>query len=153
MLINQNLSVAIDNECIFQTNEEIREDKDAQLYSRTEIQQCAECIKETDEATNDAAKLIYEMRDEKINPLNMDALIGLAIATAIFRLDYDNQTSISELEMDDAWDSIEELTLDYLKCVGVDIAQIYIDKYDIAQSFKGMDSCELNDLIAEIRQH
>jgi hypothetical protein len=153
MLINQNLSVAIDNECIFQTNEEIREAKVAQLSSCTEIQQSADCIMDTDEATNDAANLIYEMRDEKLNPLNLDALIGLAIATAIFRLDYDNQTSITKLEMDDAWDRIEELALDYLKWVGIDIAKIYIDKYEIAQSFKGMDSDELNDLIAELRQH
>ena len=77
--------------------------------------------------------------------LNMDAVVGLAIATAILRLNFDNQTTINEFIEHDIWDEVAELAFDYIKWIGIDTKKIEIDKYVIAQSFWGLDENELDD--------
>jgi hypothetical protein len=150
MLINQNLSVVIDNERSSMSNQDSLEGNLCQQTSNEVDLQVKDQNIATDTASINASSLVLAMHNKKSITLNMDALIGLAITTAIFRSDYDNQTDVADLEIDDAWDTIEELALDYLKWVGVDISNLSIDKYDIAQSFCGMDSDELNDLITDL---
>jgi hypothetical protein len=150
MLINQNLSVVIDNERSLQPNQDSSEGNLCQQTSNEEDLQIKDQNIATDTASINTSNLIFAMHNTKTITLNMDALIGLAIATAIFRSDYDNQTDVEDFDMDDAWDNIEELALDYLKSVGVDITNLNIDKYDIAQSFCGIDSESLDDLLSEI---
>jgi hypothetical protein len=87
---------------------------------------------------------------QSMKELNIDALIELAISTAIFRSDYDNQTDIEEFDLNDSWDVIAKRALHNLKSVGVDITNLNIDKYDIAQSFCGMDSESLDDLLSDL---
>lgn len=81
--------------------------------------------------------------------LNIDAIIGLAISTAFLRADFDNQTSPSEVEEQNAWDGIADQALDYLRWVGVEIADIEIDKYTIAQCIWGKDSDQLDEELSD----
>ena len=81
--------------------------------------------------------------------LNLDAIIGLAATTAMLRCDYDQTAKPSLVEDQGAWDLVIELTVDYLKWVGVDLTSIQIDKYVIAKSFWGMDESDLDEVLAE----
>ncbi len=81
--------------------------------------------------------------------INIDAVIDLAIATSIFRLDFVFQTTIHEFVDHDCWDEVTELAYDYIKWAGIDTNEIEIDKYAIAQSFWGIDEDELDEAISE----
>ncbi len=81
--------------------------------------------------------------------INIDAVISLAIAIAIFRLDFVFQTTIHEFVEHDCWDEVAELAFDYIKWVGLDTNGIEIDKYAIAQSFWGLDEDELDVALYE----
>jgi hypothetical protein len=84
--------------------------------------------------------------------INIDAVIGLAIATSIFRLDYVFQTTIHEFIEHDCWDEVAELAFEYIKWVGIDTNGIEIDKYAIAQSFWGLDEDELDEALFECHE-
>ncbi len=71
------------------------------------------------------------------------------VTTAMLRCDYDQYAKPSLVEDQDAWDSVIELTVDYLKWVGVDAAKIEIDKYVIAKCFWGIDESDLDEALAE----
>lgn len=71
--------------------------------------------------------------------INIAAVIGLAITTAMLRLNYDNDTTFDEFKADDVCDEVAEIAIDYIKWVGIDTNEIEIDIYTIAQSFWGMD--------------
>ena len=86
------------------------------------------------------------------NDINIDAVIGLAIATAIFRLDFVSQTTIHEFFEHGCWDEVAELAFDYIKWVGLDTNGIEIDKYAIAQSFWGLDEDELDVALYECHE-
>lgn len=81
--------------------------------------------------------------------INIDAVIGLAISTAIFRLDFVSETTIDEFIEHNCWDKVAELAFDYIKWVGIDNNGIEIDKYAIAQSFWGIDEDELDQALSE----
>ena len=146
MLINQNLSVAIDNECILQNNQSIRDDNVSQLASSDEALDSNDQIIDISVVSNSN----LETHNQKTITINMEALIGLAINTAIFRSDYDNQTNIEEFDWCDCWDDISERALKSLRSVGLDTSNIHIDKYTIAQSFCGMDRDSLDDLLEDL---
>lgn len=78
------------------------------------------------------------------NSLNTEAIIGLAITTAIFRSDFDNQTKPHEIDEDDSWDFIAKLAIENLNWVGMDTSNLLIDKYLIAHCMWGMTPDELN---------
>jgi hypothetical protein len=84
-----------------------------------------------------------------ISDINIDAVIGLAISTAIFRLDFVSDTTIDEFIDHDCWDEVAELAFDYIKWVGIETNGIEIDKYAIAQSFWGLDEDELDEALSE----
>lgn len=146
MLINQNLSVAIDNECILQNNQSIRDDNVSQLASSDEALESNDQIIDISVVSNSN----FATHNQKTITLNMEALIGLAINTAIFRSDYDNQTDIEEFDWCDCWDDISERALKSLRSIGLDTSNIHIDKYTIAQSFCGMDRDSLDDLLEDL---
>jgi len=79
------------------------------------------------------------------NSLNTEAIIGLAITAAIFRSDFDNQTSPAEIEENDSWESISKLALEYLNWVGINTSNLSIDKYSIAHCIWGMTPSELDE--------
>ncbi len=79
--------------------------------------------------------------------MNIDAIVGLAISTAFLRADFDNQTSPSEVDEQEAWDGIADQALDYLKWAEIDTAKIEINKYVIAQAIWGMDDDELDEAL------
>ena len=81
--------------------------------------------------------------------INMDAVVDLAISTAILRADFDNQTSPSEIEEQNAWDDIAKQAIEYLKVVGLDTTLLKMDKYMIAKSFWDMEKDELDDELNE----
>jgi hypothetical protein len=81
--------------------------------------------------------------------INIQAVIGLAIATAMLRLSYDNDTTFDEFKVDDVCDEVAEIAIDYIKWVGVDTNGIEIDIYTIAQSFWGMDLDDELDALEE----
>lgn len=84
--------------------------------------------------------------------INIDAVIGLAIATAIGQLDFIFQTSIHEFIEHDSWGEVAELAFEYINWVGIDTKEIEIDKYVIAQSFWGLDEAELDDALSECQE-
>ena len=53
------------------------------------------------------------------NSLNIDAIVGLAVATAFFRLEYTNSSTIDDVEGEKAWGEIGELAASYLSAAGV----------------------------------
>ena len=71
--------------------------------------------------------------------INISAVIGLAITTAMLRLNYDNDTTFEEFKADDVCDEVAEIAIDYIRWVGIDTNEIEIDIHTIAQSFWGMD--------------
>lgn len=71
--------------------------------------------------------------------INIDAVIGLAITTAMLRLNYNNDTTFDEFRSDDVCYEVAEIAFDYIKWVGIDTNEIEIDIYTIAQSFWGID--------------
>lgn len=77
--------------------------------------------------------------------INLDAVIGLAVSTAILRADFDNQTTAIEIEEAEAWDDIAKQAIDYIKWVGLDTSTLKINKYVIAKCFWGMDEDTLNE--------
>lgn len=80
---------------------------------------------------------------------NRDAVIGLAITTAFFRSDFDNQTRPCEVEDQDAWEHIAAISYRYLIGAGLDTSDIQVDKYVIAQSIWGMDAADLDEELGE----
>ena len=84
--------------------------------------------------------------------INIDAVIGLSITTAMLRLNYDNNTTFNEFKVDDVCDEVAELALDYIKWVGIDTNGIEIDIYTIAQCFWGMDEDNLNEAMSEYEE-
>ena len=81
--------------------------------------------------------------------INMDAVVDLAISTAILRADFDNQTSPIDIEEQNAWDVIAKQAIEYLKVVGLDTTLLKMDKYMIAKSFWDMEKDELDDELNE----
>ena len=81
--------------------------------------------------------------------ININAVVGLAITTAFLRSDFDNQTTASEVEDQDAWDSIASLAMDYLKWANIEISDVSIDKYVISQSIWGYDTDELDEKLSD----
>ena len=81
--------------------------------------------------------------------INQEAIIGLAVTTAFFRSDFDNQTNPCEVEYQDAWGDIATTTYEYLRSVGLDATAIQVDKYVIANSIWGMDAAELDEELGE----
>lgn len=77
--------------------------------------------------------------------IDQDAIVGLAVTTAFFRSDFDNQTNPCEVEDQDAWGNIATTTYEYLRWVGLDATAIRVDKYVIANSIWGMDAAELDE--------
>lgn len=81
--------------------------------------------------------------------INIAAVIGLAITSAMLRLNYDNDTSFDEFKADDVCDEVAEIAIDYIKWVGIDTNEIEIDIYTIAQSFWGMDEDNIEEALFE----
>ena len=75
-----------------------------------------------------------EMEDVLASKLNVDAIIGLAIATSFLRNDWDNQTSIDELD-DDALSDIAEMAKDY--CDWVRLPNVTITQTDVKTAIWG----------------
>jgi hypothetical protein len=71
--------------------------------------------------------------------INIDAVIGLAIGTAMLRLNYDNDTTFDEFKTDNVCDEVAEIAIRYIQWVGIETSGIEIDIYTIAQSMWGMD--------------
>ena len=71
--------------------------------------------------------------------INIDAVIGLAIGTAMLRLNYDNDTTFDEFRADNACDEVSEIAIRYIEWVGIETSGIEIDISTIAQSMWGMD--------------
>jgi hypothetical protein len=71
--------------------------------------------------------------------INIDAVIGLAIGTAMLRLNYDNDTTFDEFRADNACDEVAEIAIRYIEWVGIETSGIEIDISTIAQSMWGMD--------------
>ena len=67
--------------------------------------------------------------------INIAAVIGLAITTAMLRLNYNNDTTFDEFKSDEVCDEVAEIAIDYIKWVGIDTNEIEIDICTIAQSF------------------
>jgi hypothetical protein len=84
--------------------------------------------------------------------INIDAVIGLSITTAMLRLNYDNNTTFNEFKVDDVCDEVAELALDYIKWVGIDTNGIEIDIHTIAQCFWGMDEDNLYEAMSEYEE-
>jgi hypothetical protein len=82
--------------------------------------------------------------------MNTGAIIGLAVNTSMLRCGYDQDARPADLEDQDAWDSVIELTLTYLKWVGVERNTIEIDKYVVAECFWGMVDDELDNELSEL---
>ena len=86
--------------------------------------------------------------------MNIEAIIGLAISTAFLRSGFGNSSSAldveqeEDVEQEDAWDDIAELARDYLKWANIDISEIELDKYDIAESIWGMSPEDLDEQLA-----
>jgi hypothetical protein len=80
--------------------------------------------------------------------MNIKAVVGLAICTAFFRANFDNQTKPSEVEDQDAWEDIAKHALEYLQWVAIDTNNIKIDKYTIGESIWGFDVEELNQRLS-----
>ena len=83
--------------------------------------------------------------------INTDAVIGLAIATAMLRLSYDNDTTFDEFRDDDVCDEVAEIAFNFIKWVGVETSGIEIDICSIAKSFWGMDEDQIEDALSECR--
>ena len=84
--------------------------------------------------------------------LNQSAIIGLAVNTSMLRCGYDQDANPTDLEEQDAWDAVIELTLTYLKWVGIDTDSVEIDRYVIAECYWGMDEDGLDEALAEYEQ-
>jgi DNA primase len=131
-----------------ETNSEV---SDVLLTSTTEATNSEQELSNKSAKSNSTRESVSKATQaQSMKELNIDALIELAISTAIFRSDYDNQTDIEEFDLNDSWDVIAKRALHNLKSVGVDITNLNIDKYDIAQSFCGMDSESLDDLLSDL---
>jgi len=81
--------------------------------------------------------------------MNVDAIVGLAISTAFFRSDFDNQTTPTEVEDQNAWASVAELATEYLGWTDIDVDGIKIDKYKIAKAIWGKDKEDLDKELSE----
>ncbi len=81
--------------------------------------------------------------------IEQDAIIGLAVTTAFFRSDFDNQTDPCEVEDQDAWEHIATTAYQYLRWVGLDASTIQVDKYVIAKAIWGMDAADLDEELGE----
>lgn len=71
--------------------------------------------------------------------INIDAVIGLAIGTAMLRLNYDNDTTFDEFKADNACDEVAEIAIRYIEWVGIETIGIEIDISTIAESMWGMN--------------
>ena len=56
--------------------------------------------------------------------INIDAVIGLAIGTAMLRLSYDNNTTFDEFKADNVCDEVADIAIDYIKWVGVESPRV-----------------------------
>ena len=81
--------------------------------------------------------------------INISAVIGLAIATAMLRLNYDNETTFDEFRVDNVCDEVAEIAFDYIKWVGIDTNGIEIDIFSIAKGFWGMDEDNIEEALSE----
>jgi len=81
--------------------------------------------------------------------INIDAVIGLAITTAMLRLNYDNDTTFDEFKADNSCDEVAEIAIDYIQWVGIETSRIEIDISTIAQSMWGMDLEDELDALEE----
>ena len=84
--------------------------------------------------------------------INIDAVIGLAVSTSMVSSGYDQDAKPADLENQDAWNDVIQLTFHYLKWVGLDCSAIEIDKYVIAQCFWGMDEDNLNEALSDYEE-
>lgn len=70
--------------------------------------------------------------------INQQALIDLALSTAVFNSYYDRETKPWEIDHQEAWSCIAETATQYLEVAGVDTSAIQIDKYSISATLWGM---------------
>lgn len=84
--------------------------------------------------------------------ININAIIGLAVATSMVQCGYHRDTNVEYLEIIDGWDAVIELTITYLKWVGIEIDDVEIDKYVVAECFWGMVDDELDNKLAELEE-
>ncbi len=81
--------------------------------------------------------------------INIDAVIGLAIGTAMLRLNYDNDTTFDEFKADNACDEVAEIAIRYIEWVGIETSGIEIDISTIAESMWGMNLEDELDALEE----
>ena len=81
--------------------------------------------------------------------INIDAVIGLAIGTAMLRLNYDNDTTFDEFKADNACDEVAEIAIRYIEWVGLETIGIEIDISTIAESMWGMNLEDELDALEE----
>ncbi len=84
--------------------------------------------------------------------MNTSAIIGLAVATSMVQCGYHRDTNAEYLEIISGWDAVIELTITYLKWVGIDTDNVEIDKYVVAECFWGMVDDELDNKLAELEE-
>jgi hypothetical protein len=81
----------------------------------------------------------------EIDMIDQEKTIELAVTTAFFRSDFDNQTDPCEVDDQDAWEYIATKAYEYLRWVGLDASAIHVDKYVIAQLIWGMSAADLDE--------
>jgi hypothetical protein len=86
------------------------------------------------------------------NEMNINGIIGLAVATSMVQCGYHRDTNAEYLEYINGWDAVIELTITYLKWVGIDTDNVEIDKYVVAECFWGMVDDELDNKLAELEE-
>jgi hypothetical protein len=86
------------------------------------------------------------------NEMNTSAINGLAVATTKVQCGYHRDTNAENLEIISGWDAVIELTITYLKWVGIDTDNVEIDKYVVAECFWGMVDDELDNKLAELEE-
>lgn len=72
--------------------------------------------------------------------VDVDAIIGLAIATAMFRGGYSDNTEPSELDDDDSWEEVASTAIDYCQWAG--LKQVSISRDDILLSVWNIESAD-----------
>lgn len=81
-----------------------------------------------------------------MNQINIEAIRGLAITTAFFRMDFASDATIEDVIEADYWDEISASATSFMEWAGVDLPKP-IDKYDIAQALWGMERGDVDSVL------
>jgi len=80
--------------------------------------------------------------------IKVERIVGMAIITSVFRMEYRNDVIFSEIHEDDAWDEIIKMVDWYMDDLGLEYKPV--DMYAIAEALWGMDTDQVDEEIEDL---